>query len=148
MQKLALLTSFLVNLDLVAAEQIDTWVENPKVLPSGKMMGNGQLILCRQTYDAVISIERYPHHRHPAELLFAQVCAWLIENDTDRDEIAAPDTDVDVLDNYVADVEMTISFEEDIAVVEDENGPIHFQEKRYRLAAFEIDYAEEGDLKT
>ena len=147
MIKLQQLTHFLIQQNMVAAEQIDSWVENPQIIPSGEDQGTG-IVLYRQTYDAVISIERFPHKHVAAELLFALVCAWLMQNDADRDEIAQPTTDVDVLDESTADIEISIAFEEDVHGVEDPAGPIELNGTHYRLADIEIDYAEEGEVKT
>lgn len=146
MVKLQQLTAFLVGLNLVAAEQLDGWVENPQILPRGKSMGDGGMVLYTQTYDAVISIERFPHKNHPAELLFGQVCAWLIEHGDGTDEIPKPRTDVDVLDDQTADIEMTISFEEDVMAVADPAGSIVLGGARYRLADVVIGYAETGEV--
>ncbi len=147
MLKLKQLTTFLVQQNLVAAEQIDSWVENPQIIPGGEDMGTG-IVLYRQTYDAVISIERFPHKHVAAELLFALVCAWLMQNDPDRQEIAQPTTDVDVLDDSTADIEISISFEEDVHGVIDPAGPIDLFGVNYRLADIEIDYAEQGEVTT
>ena len=148
MIKLQQLTEFLINLNLVAVEQIDAWVENPQIVPSGKSLGNGGIILYRQEYDAVISIERFPHQNHPAELLFGQVCAWIMENDGERDEVATPRTDVDILDDDTADIEITISFEEDVTAIEDPAGSIVLNGINYRLDAGVINYAETGEVVT
>tara|TARA_R110002050_G_scaffold57423_3_gene128941 strand:+ start:87448 stop:87894 length:447 start_codon:yes stop_codon:yes gene_type:complete len=148
MLKLQAITAFILSLDLVAAENVETWVEKPKIVPRGKSMGNGAMVLYTQTYDAVIFIERYPHKRHPAELIFGHVCAWLMDNDTDRKENAAPDTDVDIKDDETADIEITISFEEDVHVVLDPDGTIVLGGVSYRLADAEIDYAEQGEITT
>ncbi len=148
MLKLQQITAFLVGLDLVAAENIDAWVENPQVVPRFKDLGNGQLVVYTQTYDAMIAIERYPHQVHAAELLFAQMCAWLIENDESRLELNLPhpETDVTILDNKTADIEIVIRFEEDITAVPDENGPIEFHGQRYRLDDVTLSYAKEGEM--
>lgn len=148
MIKLQQLTAYLLNLNLVAAEQLDSWVENPQIIPSGKDLGQGSIVLYHQTYDAVIYIERFNHQKHPAELLFGCVCAWLMQHDADRDEIAAPRTDVEILDNGSADIEISISFEEDVIAVKDPAGHIEFGEDHYRLAGPIINYAESGDLRT
>jgi hypothetical protein len=144
MLKLQLLTAFIINLDLVAVEQIDSWVESPQIIPSGRCLTADGVILFRHEYDAVISIERYPHSRHPAELLFAHICAWLLDHDSDRDQIATPRTDVDILDDDTADIEITISFEEDVQGVSDPAGPIKLNGQRYRLDTALSDYAGSG----
>lgn len=148
MIKLQQITAFLIGLDLVAAENIDTWVENPRIVPWGKEITDGQMVLFRQTYDAVLSFERWPHSRHPAELLFAHVSVWLLENDEERfeKELAMPVTDVDILDTKTANVDITITFEEDITAVLDENGPITFGGQRYRLDDAVISYVKEAEL--
>ena len=139
MVKLQQITAFLVGLNLVAAENIDTWVENPRIVPWGKEITDGQMVL---------SFERWPHARHPAELLFAHVSVWLLENDEDRfeKELAMPVTDVDILDAKTADVDITITFEEDITAVIDENGPITFGGQRYRLDDAVISYVKEAEM--
>lgn len=149
MVKLQQLRTFLVELNLVAAENIDSWAENIRFHGVCKYLGNG-MVLFRQEYDAVISIERFPHHRHPAELLFGQVIAWLIENDSEREDQGAdqPTVDADILDNNTADLDITVPFVEDIEAVPDENGAIVINGESYRLANVEIDYAEEGEVKT
>lgn len=149
MVKLQQITAFLVGLNLVAAENIDTWTENPRIVPRCKEITDGQMILYTQTYDAVLSFERWPHSRHPAELLFAHVCAWLVENDEDRfeKELAMPSTDVDILDHKTADIDITITFEEDITAVLDENGAITFGGQRYRLDDALISYVKEAEMK-
>jgi hypothetical protein len=148
MIKLQQITAFLIGLDLVAAENIDTWVENPQVVPRFTDLGDGQMIVYTQTYDAMIAIERYPHQVHDAELLFAQMCVWLIENDESRLELNLPhpETDVTILDSKTADIDIVIRFEEDITAVEDESGPIAFQDKRYRLDGVTLSYAKEGEM--
>lgn len=148
MKQIQALTAFLKGLDLVAAENIDAWVENPRVVPSFKSMGDGGMILFRQTYDAVLYIERYPHRRHPAELLFGQVCAWLYEHDVDRFDRKDADiaTEVDVLDDQTADITLTLDFIEEVGAVPDPAGPIMAAGKRWRLAEPVVNYALEALL--
>ncbi len=149
MIKLQQLTAFLVDLNYVAAENIDAWIENPQIVPRCKDLGEGQMIIYTQTYDAVLMIERFPHTRHPAELLFAQVCAWLVENDEERfdTDLPNPSIDVDVLDNKTADIDITIRFEEDITAVPDDNGPIMIQGEKYRLDNAVTSYVQESEIQ-
>ena len=148
MIKLGLLTTFLASLDMVAAENIDSWVEDPRIIPSGCVVsGNAEgIILFRQEYNAVFSIERFPHKRHHVNELFGQVCAWLINNDGDREEIAQPQIDVDILDDDTADIEITISFTEDVEAIKDPAGLIVVGGETYSLGAVVVDVAEEGDI--
>lgn len=146
MKQLQAITAFLVNLNLVAAENIDAWVENPQILPAGTDKGAKSIVLFRQKYDAMIVIERFPHKVHPAELLFGQVCAWLMENDGERGDgsEATITTEVEILDDSTADVIITIDFIEDVTAYEDATGPIALAGKHYRLDVQDILYAETG----
>jgi len=148
MKQLAAITAFLISLDLVAAEQIDAWVENPKIVPMGSIRGAKSIVLYRQTYDAQIVIERYPHKVHSAELLFGQISAWLMDNDADRIDgsQATITTEIDILDDSTADIIITIDFVEDVTAVEDLSGPILLNGITYSLAPADIYYAETGDL--
>jgi hypothetical protein len=57
-----------------------------------------------------------------------------------------PVTDVDILDGQTADIDITITFEEDITAVLDENGPITFDGQRYRLDDAVISYVKEAEM--
>jgi hypothetical protein len=80
--------------------------------------------------------------------LFAQVSVWLIENDEDRfeKELPMPVTDVDILDSKTADIDIMITFEEDITAVADENGPIVIDGQRYQLDDATITYVKEAEM--
>lgn len=150
MKQLAAITSFLLDLDLVAAEQIESWVENPQMVPAGTVRIATGIVIYRQTYTAVIAIERFPHKRHPVELLFAHISAWLIDNDGDRfdDEDAKITTDVEIMDDNTADIEISIDFIEEVGMIEDALGTIMLSGKKYKLADIEIYYAETGEVST
>lgn len=148
MKQLQLLTAFLINLDLFAPEQLDSWVENPTLTPSGKATTEGGYIIYRQQYDAVITIERYAHAAQPVELIFSHLTAWLMDNDNARSDNrnASINTEVDVLDEQTADIIISIGFYEDVEIVPDVDGPITFNGETFRLAESIIDYAETGDV--
>lgn len=145
MEKLAALSGFLINLNLFAVEDFDSWVEDPKIVPSGELLSEGGIVLFRYEYDAVFAIDRFPHGTHSAELLFGHFCAWLMEND-EREQIAEPRVDVDVIDDQVAEIQMGIDFREDVTAVDDPAGPIELNGKRYRLGTPETHYVTGGDL--
>lgn len=150
MKQLAAITAFIVGLDLIAAEQIESWVENPQIVPAGTVKTRDGVVIYRQTYTAVIAIERYPHKRCPAELLFAHISAWLIDNDGDRfdDKDAKITTDVEIMEDDTADIEISIDFIEEIEIVKDPGGPIRLNGDRWRLADVPIDYALTGEVTT
>lgn len=148
MNKLEQITTFLTELNLVSVEQIDTWAEEPKIVPSGRVVSSESIVLYRQVYTGVISISNYPHDKHAPELLFSHVCAWLINNNSsdEYDEIAHPTIDVNVSTDRLADVEIRIAFDENITAVKDSSGVIKLNGSSWRLSEVRLDYAEEGEL--
>ncbi|WKD48344.1 phage tail protein [Microbulbifer spongiae] len=148
LEKLTAITAHLLAANLVSSEQLHSWMENGQMEPASKHLGQG-LRVCRQSYDAVIQIERFAGD--PA-LLFALVTTWLMEQDGARFELnlPAPDVDVDVIDERAADVEITIRFSEDVDLVADDNGPIAYRGTRWAVAPVPVDSAEQvavGDNK-
>ena len=142
------LTAYLVSLDLVAPEQIDSWTDNFKLEPSGKATSRGGFIAYRQTYDAVITIERWPHKHWPAELLFAHITTWLMDNDGNRPDKqdAAVSVDIEVLDEFTADIVLGVTFCEAVEIMPDTDGTIFLNNSLFRLANVAIDYAESGEV--
>lgn len=154
MKQLAELTLLLINLDLVAAENIESVADEPRIIPSGRMatldtgLNQPGIILYRQTYTGVFNIDDYSFALHPVEQLLGQICAYLLENGNGTDEIPVPETSVDVLDNGTANIEVHINFEEDVYAVEDPAGTIPLRGALYRLADPETDYVLTGDVTT
>ncbi|MGZ5025698.1 MAG: phage tail protein [Methylobacter sp.] len=154
MRQLSELTALLINLNLVAAENIESVADEPRIIPSGRLatldtgLNKPGVILYRQTYTAVFNIDDYPFDKHPVEEIFGQICAYLLENGNGSDEIPVPKTSVDVLDNGTANIEVHIEFEEDVYGVEDPAGTIPLKGKMYRVADPEIDYVLSGDIAT
>jgi|GEM_PF-2144774 len=155
MKQLAELTTLLINLDLVAAENIESVADEPKIIPSGKIatldtgLNAPGIVLYRQTYTGLFFIDDYPFNEHPVEELFGQICAYLLANGNGTDDIPVPETNVDVLDNGTANIEVQIKFEQDVYAVEDAlAGTITLNNKNYRVADPEIDYVLTGDVAT
>lgn len=150
MKQLTELARFITEQNLVAAENVDAWVENLKIVPAGTVTSHNSIVVCRQTYTGVIFIERYPHKRLPPELLFALVSAWLMEHDGDRFDEKDADitTDVEIMDDETADIDIGVEFSEDIEIVEWPGGPIELKGQRYQLRELAINYAETGEVVT
>ncbi len=150
MKQLAALTQFIVDQNLVAAENVDAWVENPRIVPSGTVKSHNSVVICRQTYSGVIFIENFPHRRTPPELLFALISAWLIEHDGERFDRkdAELTTNVEIMDSETADIDIGIEFSEEIDMVEWPGGPIELNGKRYQLRQLLLNYAETGEVVT
>lgn len=154
MTQLTALHQHLVNLDLVAAENIESFADEPRIVPSGKMetvitgVNQPGIVLYRQTYTATFFIERYPFNEHPVEELFGQVAAYLLENGNGTGEIPHPETDVEILDDNTADIEFSVEFEQDVYAVEDPAGPIVLRGKNYAITTPVVDIATEADITT
>ncbi|WP_331352584.1 phage tail protein [Cellvibrio sp. UBA7671] len=130
--KMQALATFLINQKLFAAEQFDYWMENGASEYSGKREGNGYVI-CRFRYDAVFDVERYSQD---ASDFLVMVSIWLMENDGKRTEqdLPMPEWDVTPLDDSTTDVQVKISFDEDITIVPDDSGKILYRGNRYSVA--------------
>jgi hypothetical protein len=72
---------------------------------------------------------------------------WLAEHD-DRSQLSDPDPDigVDVFDDDTAGLEISLSFEEDVFIIPDEQGMIDFLGERWSLQDPELWVAESGEL--
>ncbi|MBL4761384.1 MAG: phage tail protein [Gammaproteobacteria bacterium] len=140
-KKLEALTAFLLDKDMVSANQFDSWMQDGELQMSGKNQGHGLLIF-RLNYNAFFSIEEYTGN---ADTLCVHVVTWLMDNDPcrDRDELPNPSIDVDVGANGVADVEISINFIEDVEMVEDPDGDITFNGKTWSIGEVEISVVDE-----
>lgn len=136
MTKLSALTTFLLNLELFAAEQLESLVDDLTILPACRASSvAGQIVVCEMDYTAAFYIERYPHATHRAELLVAQISAWLLQNDSNRSGGFVFPVVVDVLDAATADLEIRIPFHELVTATQALDGPILFDSQRYTLDA-------------
>jgi len=154
MKQLKELTALLIGLNFVSARKISGVADEPKIIPSGKILtldtglNAPGIVLYRQTYTAVFNIDGYPFKKHSPEELFGQISAYLLTNGNGGDEIPEPGINIDLLDNDTADIEIHIGFTEDVYGVEDPAGTIPLKGKLYRVADPEIDYVLSGDVAT
>lgn len=135
MHKLGALTLFLLNLDLFAAENMESFVDDLTVIPAGRPGTAGQIVVCEMDYTAVFYIERYPHQANPAEILIAQISAWLLQNDQDRTAGYNFPVTVDVLDASTADLELRIPFHEIVTASAQTGGELTFNNLAYSIDA-------------
>ena len=135
MKQLTALTSFLLNLNLFAAEQLESFVDDLTIMPACRAAVAGQIVVCEMDYTAAFYIERYPHATHRAELLVAQISAWLLQNDSNRHGGFQFPVVVDVLDDSTADLEIRIPFHEIVTATQNTSGEILFNSQRYTLDA-------------
>lgn len=144
MIKLIALTKFLKERQLVLPEQLDSWTDQVTLDLFWKPDVDG-LHMGDMRYSATIAFERFADH--PARLM-ALVGSWLEGNDTDRDryDLPAPKFDVSMLDNDLADVEITLEFIEPQYLAEDPNGEIEAFEKTWAFVPFDLWVAEHGEV--
>jgi hypothetical protein len=74
----------------------------------------------------------------------------LMDNDGERfdNQDAKITTDVEIMDDGTADIEISIDFIEEVEIVQDSGGPIYLNGFHWRLAEAVIDYALTGDVAT
>ncbi|KMN24033.1 tail protein [Pseudomonas helleri] len=142
MIKLIALTKFLKERRLVLPDQLDSWTDQVTLDLFWKPDVDG-LHMGDMRYSATIVFERFADH--PARLM-ALVGSWLETNDKNRDDLPAPKFDVSMLDNDLADVEITLEFIEPQYLAEDPNGEIKAFGKTWAFVPFDLWVAEHGEV--
>ena len=144
MNKLRALTTYLIGLDLVLPEQIDSWAEQVNLDLIWKDTTQG-LHMGDMRYRSVVVIERFAGN--PA-LLMALLGGWLESNDPDRDDdLPAPTFAVDQITPDEADLELTLEFVEAQHLAEDPNGKVEAFGKTWGLVEFDLWTAEQGEVR-
>ncbi|ARV74984.1 phage tail protein [Vibrio campbellii] len=148
--KLEHLTAYIVSHlnSNVLENKMDAWQENGSIVPSGEDRGNGGYIACYWKYNAVISVEEFPHQLLDPRCLLALIACWLSDHEEERNEqeLEDPTLSVDVISSEAADVSVELELMEPIELVPDEAGMITWRGMRYRVQAVEIYTAEEAEL--
>ena len=142
MTKLKALTAYLIERQLVLPEQLDSWTDQVglelvwKPDLQGMRMGD-------MNYTATIVLERFADH--PGRLM-ALVGSWLETNDKDRDDLAAVQFDITMLDDDLADVDIKLEFSEPQYLAEDPDGEIIAFGKTWSFIPFDLWVAERGEV--
>lgn len=144
MIKLKALTAYLIDRQLVAPEQLDSWTEQVSLDLIWKPDVDG-LHMANMRYRAVIVLERFADH--PGRLM-ALLGSWLENHDTDRDrhELPAPAFAIEMLDNDLADVEISLEFVEPQYLAEDPEGEIQAFGASWAFVPFDLWIAEHGEV--
>lgn len=142
MDKLRALTAYLIDRQLVPAEQLDSFAEQVSLTLVWKPEREG-LRLGDMRYRAVIILERLADH--PARLM-ALVGSWLENNDQDRDGLPDPVFDVEQMDPDLANVELAVEFVEPVHLAEDPAGEIEAFGQRWAFVPFDLWVAEHGEV--
>ncbi|WP_339475254.1 phage tail protein [Pseudomonas sp. RL_5y_Pfl2_69] len=144
MIKLLALTTYLHERRLVKPEQLDSWADQVNLELIWKPDVDG-MRMGDMRYSATIALERFADH--PGRLM-ALVGSWLEANDPnrDRDELPAPKFDISMLDNDLADVDITLEFNEPLYLAEDPAGEIEAHGKTWAFVPFDLWIAEHGEV--
>jgi len=140
--KLKALTAYLIERQLVAAEQLDSWTDQVNLeliwKPDEQGMRMGDM-----NYTATIALERFADH--PGRLM-ALVGSWLETNDDDRDDLQPAQFDITMLDDDLADVDIKLEFSEPQYLAEDPAGEIIAYGKTWSFIPFDLWVAERGEV--
>ena len=142
MIKLQALTAYLIERQLVATEQLDSWTDQVQLELIWKDDVEG-MHMGDMNYSATIVLERFADN--PARLM-ALVGSWLENNDEDRDGLPATVFDITMLDNDLADVDIKLQFSEPQYLTEDPGGEIEAFGKTWAFVPFELWVAEKGEV--
>ena len=142
MIKLQALTAYLIERQLVAPEQLDSWTDQVQLELVWKPDTNG-MHMGDMNYTATIVLERFADH--PGRLM-ALVGSWLETNDDDRDDLAAVQFDITMLDDDLADVDIKLEFSEPQYLAEDPDGEIIAFGKTWSFIPFDLWVAERGEV--
>lgn len=142
MTKLKALTAYLIERQLVAPEQLDSWTDQVNLeliwKPGEQGMHMGDM-----NYTATIVLERFADH--PGRLM-ALVGSWLETNDDDRDDLQPAVFDITMLDDDLADVDIKLEFTEPQYLAEDPDGEIIAYGKTWSFVPFDLWVAERGEV--
>lgn len=144
MIKLRALTTYLIERQLVATEQLDSWTDQVNLELIWKPDVDG-MRMGDMHYTATIALERFADH--PGRLM-ALVGSWLENNDQDRDELPAAKFDITMLDSDLADVDITLEFIEPQYLAEDPEGEIQAHGKIWSFIPFDLWTAEHGEVSS
>ena len=142
MIKLQALTAYLIERQLVAPEQLDSWTDQVQLELVWKPDVDG-MHMGDMNYSATIVLERFADN--PARLM-ALVGSWRENNDEDRDGLPATVFDITMLDNDLADVDIKLQFSEPQYLTEDPGGEIEAFGKTWAFVPFELWVAEKGEV--
>lgn len=128
MNKIAALTAYLLSLNLVDENNLESWIEkidiNPEFCADGDFF-----IACTAEYVAQFRFYDYPHKRVSAMVLFTYVSLWLQEHDADRTIPFKFPADIDAIET--ANIDFGIEFLEVSRVIESATGDMTFNGKTY-----------------
>ncbi len=134
MNKIKWLHQHIIDLDLFAAEQMESFVDDIQIFPAMFASEVNQIFACQAEYTATFYIERFPHKRADIRFLIASVCAFLIDHDGDNNNDSRQfSMNTEENDGETADIEFSLHFVEDILAEENPIGPLVFNGVNYQI---------------
>ena len=118
-------------------------IDEMRIIPAAKDLGQGQYRQAVIRYSALLSWERFPYRLCAPQLLVALMEAWLDDHGNEvMDELgitdAEPEWDVSVEDEETATVVLTMPLVEELVIRQDEKGLIPWRGERWSLVDPEI----------
>lgn len=134
---------FRANVPPRAQQGFSSLMDEMRVVPAAKDLGQGQYRQAVIRYSALLSWERFPYRLCAPQLLVALMEAWLDDYGSDvMDELgitdAEPDWDISVEDEETATVVLTMPLVEELVIKQDGNGEIPWRGERWSLAEPEV----------
>lgn len=136
MSQLNSLTAFLQQTLPERVRDFDSYIDEQKIVVSNKDMGMGQHRIGYTTYSGELRWDSWPYRLCDPQLLYTLVLVWLGEHGNAlREELSMDDPDIDpqVIDEQTAIVSVSIPLVDELDIIEDENGPIPYNGKRWRI---------------
>ncbi|KUI97250.1 phage tail protein [Vibrio sp. MEBiC08052] len=133
------------------AQTLTSQMKNISLGLDSQSLGNGCQLM-RLRYHARLAFNNFPHLTYSPAVLFANVGAWLMDHDPDREMAAVlnnPMIEMTAVDETHSTIVIDVEFEEPVSVTEDAAGPIYWRGKQWRIDTYEIWVAEIlGDFTT
>lgn len=124
-------------------QYIECWMEDIELKFAPKDHGLGRNIGWL-TYTAVFSFERFPFKTHSPAVVMANTLAWLDDHDEfrERHDLSDPNFDIEPESDDAVIMTLEVEMTEPLMLLEDEQGDIYWDGKRWTNAPYEVWQAE------
>ncbi|OJB87241.1 phage tail protein [Yersinia ruckeri] len=149
MRKLQRLTAFIeAHLpERLRGLEFNSAMDEVSFIPAQRDLGLDQYQLALMKFDAVLSWGRFPYRDYDPRNLCALLMIWGIENPPDSGEdMEQPNLDIEVIDEKIAMVVVSLSLSESLSIVKDEHGSLPFEGNKWRLTDPELWIAMQGEV--
>ena len=133
---------------VIKRNNIDAWQERGTLILNGEDKGQDGFQVAKWKHTAVIAIENFPHRKVNPYNILAMVSAFLIDSEWPRDEygLSDPEIDIDVVSSDNATVLIDVELIDNIELIPDAKGPVHFNGGRYYVSIAPVEFAEDVDV--